>query len=374
MTERSASEPVTPGKKLFLSGFQLDGDIAKLIEDGPKGEKSREKGSIYFYKVKPRGSEVQLMKIGRTQNHPAKRLRQIIGTCRHVEMEEHAKAIARDVPFHGFAEKLIHTELSNYQHKFQCACRTKHTEYFQVSEDIAINVFERWRDFCQEKPWDENGKILRKWARRLRNRAKFSGSETRDFDHHEFARPWDAFTYPTSFERFLSDAILVWELGFPNRWLIISLAELLTIVCISRHSFWTSTWTMVIVLFLLLDLIVTDNMHTTTHISQLMEGGLQSLLLQQTPPADKPVADFEEVVSGRSQENTPRQQISEEAPSQLGEDSALQNQNQAETRQATDGENGTRCLVFTDMGDNSDGDDELLTDLEELTIQQTEAT
>lgn len=347
VTERSASEPITPGKKSTRSGFQLDGDIAQLIRDGPKGEKLREKGSIYFFKFRPRGSEVILMKIGRTQNSTAKRLREIVGACQHIEREEHPRAVARDIPFHGFAEKLIQKELGNYQHRFQCFCGTKHKEYFQVSEDIAVKVFERWRDFCQEEPWDKNGKILPKWARRLQNRSKFCGSEAREFDHYEFARPWDAFTTPTPFERFLSDAILVWELGFPNRWLIISLAELLTIICISHQSFWTSTWTTVIVTFLLLDLVVTENMHTTTHISQLMEGGLQSLLQQLTPPDDPPVADSEVVGTEGSPESTPHQRNSEEAFHQIPDDSpAAHYQDRVDTSRATNGENNAECRVF----------------------------
>lgn len=161
------SEPVTPGKK--LSGFQLDADIEQLIKDGPRRDKGKEKenGSIYFYRAKPRGSELWLLKIGRTQKHVKERLAQIKGACGHLEMEEHTKAVARDIPFHAFAEKLIHAELSNYQHQWLCDCGTRHREYFLVDEDIAVKVFERWRDFCQERPWDHDGKILPKWARRL---------------------------------------------------------------------------------------------------------------------------------------------------------------------------------------------------------------
>lgn len=368
VTERSASEPVTPGKKPSLSGFQLDSDIAKLIKDGPKGEKSREKekGSIYFYKVKPRDSEVSLMKIGRTQSHPKKRLRQIQGICKHVVCEEHAKAVARDIPFHGFAEKLIHTELSNYQHKFKCVCGTEHTEYFQVSEDIAVKVFERWRDFCHEEPWDAKGMILPRWARRLRNRTKFSGPETLEFDHHEFSRPWDAFTSPTSLERFLSDAILVWELAFPNRWMITSLAELLTIVCISRQSFWTSAWTMVIVFFLLADLVITDNLHTTAHISQLMSGGLQSSPPRHMPPVEKPAADSEDVVAENSQGSASRQENNEEVLTNVEEESpATHHQPQVDTRQAADDEGVPESRAFTDIGYDWDGDSDPPTDPEE---------
>lgn len=378
MTERSASEPITTlGKKTTRSGFQLDGDIAQLIRDGPKGDKLREKGSIYFFKFRPRGSEIILMKIGRTQNSTAKRLREIVGACQHIEREEHPRAVARDIPFHGFAEKLIQKELGNYQHRFQCFCGTKHKEYFQVSEDIAVKVFERWRDFCQEEPWDKNGKILPKWSRRLQNRTKFRGSDAREFDHYEFARPWDAFTTPTPFERVLSDVILVWELGFPNRWLIVSLAELLTIVCISRHSFWTSTWTTVIVIFLLLDLVVTENMHTTTHISQLMEGGLQSLLQQQTSPDNRPLAaaDSEVVGTEDSPESTPHHQNNEGALLETrDESSAAHHQDRVDTSRAMNGGNDAECRVFTDVGDDWDGDSEPPTDSEEPELQPADPT
>ena len=358
VTGRSVSDPVTPGKK--LSGFQLDGDIAQLIKDGPKRDKGKEKedGSIYLYRVKPRGSDVWLLKIGRTRKHARERLSQIKGVCGHLEIEEHTKAVARDIPFHGFAEKLIHTELSNYQHQWLCDCGRKHREYFLVSDDLAVKVFERWRDFCQEKPWDHSGKILPKWAQRLQNRAKFNGEE-RDFDHHEFARRWAAFTSPLSSERFLSDAIHVWKLGFPNRWLITSLAELLTIVCISRHSFWASAWTTIIVILLLADLMVTENMHTTAHIFQLMEGGLQSVSLRPQPPQDAIMAESEGPALENSPRSAPRQQESGETAAGPRERSAAAytcNRNGIDTRQSMDGDNSGDFRGFTDDEDDWDGD------------------
>jgi hypothetical protein len=372
--ERSASEPATPAENKKLSGLQLDGKIAHLINTGPTKKKKRDPGSIYFFRVKPRNCDVTLMKIGRTQQDTSNRLNQIQGVCEHMEIDWHAKAVAQDIPFHGFAEDLIHMELRNYKYPWPtpCVCGTKkHHEYFQVSQDIAVRVFERWRDFCQEKPWDDNGKILRTWARRLQNRAKLSGSEALDFDHHEFAKLWDAFTHPSSLERFLSDAILVWELGFPNRWQIICLAELLTIVCISRHSLWTSTWTTIIIFFLLLDLVVTDNMHTTTRISQFMEGGLQSSLIQHTPPRDKSVADSpEEVRSDSSPESTPRPQNNEEMPSESGDASTKPNENGVETGQVPDNEVNTPSRTFTPSCDSSDEDSEAPTESEDQNMYQ----
>lgn len=279
--ERMPSEPVTPGK---LSGFQLDDDIAKLIKDGPARDrdKAKENGCIYFLKVRLRNSDVRLLKIGRTQKHPNERRSQINRLCRELEIEEHGRAVARDIPFHGFAESLIHKELSSYKYPFACSCGKKHREYFDVDESIAVEVFERWRDFCEKRPWDRSGNILPGWAQRLEDRARFAGAE-QDFDHRNFARRWESFINPSIFEWLTSILIRVWRIWFPRRWLIVALTELLTIIFISTYSFWTTTWTVIIVSMMLLDQVVTEDMHTTARIYQLMGHGLQSLVPWQMP-------------------------------------------------------------------------------------------
>ncbi|KAL1854332.1 hypothetical protein Daus18300_011518 [Diaporthe australafricana] len=274
---------MAPEKK--LSGFQLDDDIAKLIKDGPARDrdKAKENGSIYFYKVRPRNSEMRLLKIGRTQKHPKERLSQINRLCGHLEIEEHGRAVARDIPFHGFAEGLIHKELSNYKHPLVCSCGKRHREYFDVDEDIAVEVFERWRDFCEKRPWDRSGNILPAWAQRLEDRARFAGVE-QDFDHRDFARRWESFTNPSIFEWLTSILIRVWRIWFPRRWLIVALTELLTIICISTYSFWTTAWTVIIISMMLVDQVVTEDMHTTARIYQLVGDGLQSLVPWQMLP------------------------------------------------------------------------------------------
>lgn len=130
-----------------------------------------------------------------------------------------------------------------------------------------------------------------------------------------------------------------------------------------------------IVIFLLLDLVVTENMHTTTHISQLMEGGLQSLLQQHTPPDDPPVGDSEVMGAEGSAESTPNQQDGEEAHHQIQDESpAANHQDLADMSGAVNGENNAECRVFTDMGGDWDGDSEPPTDSEEPGLQQAEVT
>ncbi|KZL79392.1 hypothetical protein CI238_01287 [Colletotrichum incanum] len=354
VTERSASNPATATKR--LSGFQLDGDISKLIKDGPSKDKEKEMeaGCIYLYKIKLRGSEVRLLKIGRTQKHTKKRLKQIRAACGHLEIVEHDKAVAEDIPFHGFAEKLIHTELNNYQHQWLCACGTRHNEYFRVSEDTAVEVFERWRDFCKKEPWDTSGKILPAWGQRLKTRSGFDGPE-QNFDHRKFARRWAAFTAPMSFEELSSDAIRVWRSGFPNRWKIVAVVELLTMACISRHSSWTAAWSGIIAILILIDELATENMHTTARISRLMEGGLQSLVLWYMSLNDVKVAETKVLTPKTSPDEALHQPSVEFAVDGPWEESATANdQNPVGVGDPMDVDNDADSQGFVDEKDGSD--------------------
>ncbi|KAH0424206.1 hypothetical protein CcaCcLH18_11709 [Colletotrichum camelliae] len=275
LPERGTSDAGSSRKKLSI--FQIDRNIAKLIKDGPSYKKDIQIGSIYLYKVKPAESNVELLKIGRTQRPPDRRRKQIKAACAHEETEEHTSAVAEEIDFHGFAEKLIHAELANFKHQWVCNCGTRHKEYFDVSEDYAVQVFERWRDFCREQPWNLDGKILPSWGQRLKNMGRFSGTGN-EFNHWELARRWSVFTSPMTVERVASDAIRLWKDGFPKRWRIVALAEFMTMACISRVSFWTTAWTVVIVGLLLVDLLTTDNMHTLNWIDRIMGGGLQAFM------------------------------------------------------------------------------------------------
>ncbi|GKT61562.1 hypothetical protein ColTof4_02802 [Colletotrichum tofieldiae] len=354
VTERSRSDPAIRAKG--LSGFQLDGDIAKLIKDGPKTVKEREPGSIYLYKVKPRGSGLRLLKIGRTQNHPKDRGKKISRVCGHLEVDEHAKAVARSIPFHGFAEKLILLELKNYQHKWLCDCNTRHNEYFQVGEDIAVEVFERWRDFCEKKPWDPSGKILPAWDQRLKTRSGFD-DPAQDFDHRKFARRWTAFTAPMPFEELSSDAIRVWNSGFPNRWKIVAVVELLTMACVSWHSSWTAAWCGIIAVLILIDELATENMFTTTRISRLMEGGFQSLVLWYRSLNDGNVVETEGPASETSPEKVPCQQSRREAVPGLWEESdCVSDEALVDVGDPMDSENDATSPESEDEKEGSDSD------------------
>ncbi|KAF4874947.1 hypothetical protein CGCSCA1_v005771 [Colletotrichum siamense] len=269
---RGASDPVT---RKSQSTSHIERDLHNLIKDGPSA-KNREQqiGNIYLFKVKSATTDVELLKIGRTQKPAETRRKQIKGVCQHIHIEEHRRAVAEMIDFHGYAEKLVHTELANFQHQWVCSCGTSHQEYFDVREDLAVEVFTRWRDFCKQKPWAPDGKILPAWEQRLANKPKFGGDD-HEPDHWELAKHWRRFTSPIAVERIASDAIRVWKDLFPERWQFVAIAELLTIICVSPISFWVTTWAVVIGSLLLIDLVVIPDLHLFKWIDRLMSGGLQ---------------------------------------------------------------------------------------------------
>ncbi|KAF4828668.1 hypothetical protein CGCTS75_v007244 [Colletotrichum tropicale] len=273
LPNRGASDPVTPEPK---SNMQIDRDLRKLIRKGPSTKKKhRESGEIYLFTIKSATTDVELLKLGRTQADTDTRRKQIKSVCKVKQIGENKRAISENVPFHGYAEKLAHTELVNFRHHWDCTCGREHQEYFDVSEDVALEVFERWRDFCNKKPWTSDGKILPVWEQRLNDWKPTCSGREHEFDHSGLAKNWSEFTShtPTTIELYVSDAIRLWEDVFPERWQIVAIAELLTIICISPISFWITTWAVVIGSLLLIDLVPTNDLHIFKRIREILSSG-----------------------------------------------------------------------------------------------------
>ncbi|ORY09504.1 hypothetical protein BCR34DRAFT_602766 [Clohesyomyces aquaticus] len=72
-------------------------------------------------------------------------------------------------------EKLIHKDLANRRRKFECnVCKRKktncpaiHNEWFQVSEDMAIQTAKRWVKFMLHAPYNEYGVLKPEWEAHL---------------------------------------------------------------------------------------------------------------------------------------------------------------------------------------------------------------
>ncbi|GKT45371.1 uncharacterized protein ColSpa_05552 [Colletotrichum spaethianum] len=358
VAERSASDAVPSKKK--LSGLQLDCDIANLINRGPPKEKQEDEkkrdGCVYFYKVKPRGREVQLVKIGQTTRDREGRMKQHQAQCRHLEMVGHPQAVSDDFPLFSFAEKLIHKELHNYRYRWKCICGRNHKEYFQVSEDIAVEVFERWRDFCKKTPWDSNGNLLPEWRQRLKNRPPFGGSEG-DFNHRQFALQWAIFTVPGAFENFWSDIIRSWKSGFPNRWQIVAMVECLTVVYLAPFSLWAGVWGLVVIFLVLVDKLGIENLHITKCISRLMEGGMQSWVLWLMSMKDEEVTETKGLTPEVGPEEETYQQLGGDAiPEQREQSAVVNDQDPVDMGEPMDTERDFDSRGVTDDEDGADSD------------------
>lgn len=272
--DRSASEPPsTQAKK--LSGPQIDRKLEYMIKAGPKAKSA---GFLYVQVTKPREISQRLLKIGVTKFLPEKRGKDIQYQCKHPEFFEHENAPAAKFSWNSFAEKLVHAELINFCRSWACGCGKKHREYFEVSDEIALEVWSRWTKFCEQEPWDSQGRLLPMWEHRLRHRVRFTDSR-QDFDHGELARHWRTCVLPSSIELFVNDTRVLWNHIYPNRWHFAAVAEALTMVFIWPASFWTSMWWKVVLILAILELFCLDGMYMKESVSKLLSGSLQRIKL-----------------------------------------------------------------------------------------------
>ena len=75
-------------------------------------------------------------------------------------------------PNHFRVEKLIHRELYNFEKKLNCkTCKKAHKEWFEVSEEKAVEVVERWKRWMSTDPYS-NGQLSHPEVLRIDSCAK----------------------------------------------------------------------------------------------------------------------------------------------------------------------------------------------------------
>lgn len=136
-----------------------------LMQQPLSDRKDLDEGHIYTLRVQERPGYI---KIGRTKDTIRKRQNQINrcigGTLQPINDDDRCK-----VPNHSKVETLIHRELHNHRHYFQCFCRkkpkqkqhdcdgfdgsTKHGEWFKIDETKAIEIVDRWRSWMSSTPY-----------------------------------------------------------------------------------------------------------------------------------------------------------------------------------------------------------------------------
>ncbi len=95
---------------------------------------------------------------------------------------------------------LAHRELSNFQHNYSCCKQhpppSGKKEWFDVEEEVVIQVVQRWIHFMKQGPYGTNGKLKNFWKSRLDYRIRADEKERFD-DHHIRHRRWSRFVFPT---------------------------------------------------------------------------------------------------------------------------------------------------------------------------------
>lgn len=106
------------------------------------------------------------LKIGITNMIADDRFRYISSSC---GFEPIPLRQIRHIPYVKRVERLVHTELMSYRrecttciHRVECA--TLHAEWFEVDEDFALAVMQRWaRWMFEADPYDIDGKLKTSW-------------------------------------------------------------------------------------------------------------------------------------------------------------------------------------------------------------------
>ena len=149
----------------------------------PRTPAVEEDGYIYIFKSKPDafpGSKY--VKIGMTKQTPEKRIREWRSKCK-LEFEFIHIEDAKDKRFlHNRAvERIVHTELYNERRKYKCnlcghkhdlelgakdarRTPTEHGEWFEITEEKALEVVNKWRDWViKNEPYRPDGSLRTRW-------------------------------------------------------------------------------------------------------------------------------------------------------------------------------------------------------------------
>jgi hypothetical protein len=147
----------------------------------PRTSAIEDDGFIYIFRSKPDafpGSKY--VKIGMTKQTPEKRIRVWGKSCKFefIHIED-----AKDKRFlHNRAvERIIHTELYNERRKYKCnkcghkhhlelgavdarRTPTEHGEWFEITEEKALEVVNKWRDWViKNEPYRPDGSLRARW-------------------------------------------------------------------------------------------------------------------------------------------------------------------------------------------------------------------
>lgn len=257
----------------------------------------------------PQNQEKRVVKIGVTRGPERVRLRQIQNTCGHALVEQQDDPEHEPIALYFKAEKLIHAELRNFAHGFDCRrCDRWHGEYFDVDAAAAREVVQRWRRFCQLRPYGSDGCLRPFWACRLRGwRKRWGGRGGVDDDDDDDdgndddddrgddgdeeeerekkwrrlrrrMRHWDRFANPTRLEFLWYDLTAPLDGLWRWRWHAIALLEGFAVAVLAFPSFPALLWFGVVVLLIFAETIRLEAPVTISAVWKTVEDFVNKLL------------------------------------------------------------------------------------------------
>ncbi|EMR69352.1 hypothetical protein UCREL1_3627 [Eutypa lata UCREL1] len=257
----------------------------------------------------PPPQEKRVVKIGVTRGPERVRLRQIQNTCGHALVEQQDDPEHEPIALYFKAEKLIHAELRNFAHGFDCRrCDRWHGEYFDVDAAAAREVVQRWRRFCQLRPYGSDGCLRPFWACRLRGwRKRWGGRGGVDNDDDDDdgndddddrgddgdeeeerekkwrrlrrrMRHWDRFANPTRLEFLWYDLTAPLDGLWRWRWHAIALLEGFAVAVLAFPSFPALLWFGVVVLLIFAETIRLEAPVTISAVWKTVEDFVNKLL------------------------------------------------------------------------------------------------
>lgn len=160
-------------KKKSPNDIKIDILRIILLENKNKNPSiDKQPGFIYMYELK--GSKGYI-KIGKSNQNHGVRVAQWAKDCK-LEFEQISDPNDRKFLNYEIVEKLVHAELSNERKKYKCKeCKkggnkkskdenADHGEWFQVTEQRALEVIEKWRGWIvQQRPYRKDGALRGVW-------------------------------------------------------------------------------------------------------------------------------------------------------------------------------------------------------------------
>ncbi|KAF3022639.1 hypothetical protein E8E14_014014 [Neopestalotiopsis sp. 37M] len=186
-------------------------------------------GNNYMFEVTTKDpSGCTIVKIGVTRGPEHVRLAGIARDCRHLAMAAQDDPEHMPIRLYQRAEMLAHKELEDWRWPFSCRCKVKnHREYFAVRKEVALEVMQRWREFCRREPYDGQGELRPFWRHRL-DRFHFirGGADGPAYDTPETrSRKWTTFMNPTRYEVMWYDLEQTLSSVWKWRWLAVALVQ-----------------------------------------------------------------------------------------------------------------------------------------------------